>query len=180
VTQGTTHGPTAHLAHLRAAPFVWPRAEKRRQGSLLDFTGQCWLWRLSSSVTFVAAALGLPTKPGVWRSWLVPTYSIKFLTTLSLKPRWLYFGTHEDKNPAVQSLLHNFSILVQSQGACLFCWAVLYRIHLFYVYLSHQKVLAMNKLSVCALRLQRPTATNVRATSVGTAKRSKVKLQCHC
>lgn len=32
-------GPlTAHLAHLRTAPFVWPRAEKRRQ----EFAGFCW------------------------------------------------------------------------------------------------------------------------------------------
>jgi hypothetical protein len=59
-------------------PLSGRELKKRRQGSLLDFGGHCWLWRLSSPVTFVAAALGLPTKPGVWRS---SAYSIKFLTT---------------------------------------------------------------------------------------------------
>jgi len=156
-----TFGPLTYRALCRAASW------KKDGRSLLDFAGQCWLWRLSSPVTFVAASLGLPTKPGVWPSWLLPAYSIKFLTRWSLKPRWLYFGTHEDKNPAVESLLLNFSFLVWSQGACRFYWAVLYRINLFYVSLSHQKVWAMNKqLSVSILRptpsaLQRPNATKL-------------------
>jgi hypothetical protein len=49
-------------------------------------------------------------------------------------------------------LRHPFSVsvvLVQRHGACLFCWAVLPRMNLFYVCPSHQKVLRdKKKLSI--------------------------------
>jgi len=82
--QGAQHRPTSHLAHLHTVPFLRPREEHSRQRSCDgDFTGQCWLWRLSSR-TFVSAELGLPTNLGVGRSWLFPASSIKFLTRRSL------------------------------------------------------------------------------------------------
>ena len=96
--QGTTHRPTSHLAHLYTVPFLWPRDEHRQQRSLVDdFAGQCWLWRLLNH-TFVVAALGLPTKLGVGRSWLFPASSIKFLNRRSLKSQWVYLAPHEDNN----------------------------------------------------------------------------------
>ena len=53
----------------------------------------------------------------------------------------LSFQSNAVKPPLVL-LCHPFSIsvvLVQSQGACLFCWAVLYRLNLFYVCSSKKK-----------------------------------------
>jgi hypothetical protein len=85
---------TLHFMHLYVLPFLTPRAEQTRQRSVLDFAGQCW--RPSSLITFVAAALGLPTKLGVGRSWFFPASSIKFLTRRSLKSRWVYLAPHED------------------------------------------------------------------------------------
>jgi len=45
--------------------FLWPLSEQTRQRILfLRFAGQCWLWRLSSLITFAAAALGRPSVLG--------------------------------------------------------------------------------------------------------------------
>ena len=60
------------------------------------FHWPCWLWRLHSRATFVAAILGLSTNLEVGWSWLVPAFSIKFLTRKSLKSRWIYLAPHED------------------------------------------------------------------------------------
>ena len=70
--QGTTHRPTSHLVLLYTVPFLWLWEEHRRKQSWVDdFTGQCWLWWLSSR-TFVVAVLGLLTNLGVGWSWLFP------------------------------------------------------------------------------------------------------------
>ena len=74
-------------------PFFGHEKNTRQLRSWVDdFTGQCLLWRLSSCKTFFAPELGLPTNLGVGRSWLFPASSIKFLTTRSLKSRWVYLA----------------------------------------------------------------------------------------
>lgn len=45
-------------------PLLWPRAKHTRQRRLLVFAGQCWLWRHSSLLTFVAVPRGPATKLG--------------------------------------------------------------------------------------------------------------------
>lgn len=186
MTQGPTHGPTAHLALLRTVLFVWPRAEKKTAG---DFAGLCW------PVLVVAAVE--PRHICCGRTWPSnQTGGVAILASSSLLdqiPHQVKSQTsvaifrHTRRQESSCSVTPSqFQFLVQSQGVCLFCWAVLYRINLFYVSLSHLKVLAINKqLSVSILRptpsaLQGPNATKVRATSIGTPIRSKVKLPCHC
>ena len=97
--KGTTLGPLSHLARLCTVPYLWLRDKHRQQRSWVDdFTGQCWLWRLSSRTTFVAATLGLPSNLGVGRCWVFPASSVKFLTWRSLKSWWVYLPTHEDNS----------------------------------------------------------------------------------
>ena len=55
-------------------------------------------------------------------------------------------------------------VLVQSHGACLFCWAALSHMHLFYVCPSHQKDLVM-KLSINIL-CPKPSTLPVKCVTV--------------
>ena len=92
------NSPTSHLAHLHTVPDLLPQDEHRQQWGLVDdYTGHCWLWRLSSRTTFVVAKVGLPTNLGVGQSWLFPTSSIKFMTR-SLKSQWVYLAPREDNS----------------------------------------------------------------------------------
>jgi hypothetical protein len=76
---------------------------------------------------------------------------------LAFKPNWggailastSFFSQiphQENSEISVGILCPTVSVfLVQSQGACLFCWAILYHMHLFYVSFSHQKGLVMKR-----------------------------------
>jgi len=65
-----------------------------------DGSAACWILLASAGYggcrTFAAAALGLPIKLGVGRSWLLPAFSIKFLTRRNLKSQWVHLAPHED------------------------------------------------------------------------------------
>jgi len=93
--QGTTHRPRSHLAHLYDEPFLWLQEHRQQHSWVDDFTGQCLLWWLSSRITFVMAALGLPANLVVGRTWLFPASSIKFHTRRSMKSQWVYLAPLE-------------------------------------------------------------------------------------
>ena len=96
---------------------------------MVDFDGQCCLWRLSSCRTFVVAALGLPTNLGVGQSWLFPASSIKLLTRRSLKSRWVYLAPREDNSIQLLSTVRSrrwqnnfvFHLKVDSSNSCWPC-----------------------------------------------------------
>jgi len=96
-----------------------------------DFTGHCWLWGLSSHMTFIAAALCLPTNLGLGHSWLFPASSMKFLTRRSLKSRWAHLAPHEGNSiellSTVRSIRWKENFMVQLK-LCQFirycsCWS---------------------------------------------------------
>jgi len=79
-------------------PFSGCEKNRWQCSWLEDFAEQCLRWRTSSHKRFFAPALGLPTNPGVGRSWLFPAFSIKFLTRRSLKSQCIYLASHEDNS----------------------------------------------------------------------------------
>ena len=62
-----------HTPHITFGTFVYgglslaPLGTNAAADIVFVFSGQWWLKRLSSLITFAAAALGLPTKLGVGR-----------------------------------------------------------------------------------------------------------------
>jgi len=54
--QSTTHWPTSHLVRLYTALSLAARSH--------DFSGQCLLWRLLSSKTYLVPTLGFTTNLG--------------------------------------------------------------------------------------------------------------------
>jgi hypothetical protein len=93
--QGTIGRPTSYFLHLNTVPFQWSWAELKLQWSMLILAGQCLLVWLSRLATFVEATLGLPTKLGVGRSWLLPASLTKFLTRRRLKSQRICFAPPE-------------------------------------------------------------------------------------
>jgi hypothetical protein len=112
--------------------------------SAADVAGQWKLWRLSSLVTFTAAEHGLPTKLG-WG------FSVKF----------------HSKRISVGIFCPTVSVfLVQSQGTRPLCWAVLYRMNLFYVCFSHQSLRDENKLFTNIL-CPNPSSLQIKCLTIG-------------
>jgi hypothetical protein len=128
VKQGNTKGPHYFLETL-LCPLS---AASWTNTSAADTAGQCRLWWLSSLVMLAAAEHDLPTKLG----WGDLSFFQLLQSNSTAREFW---------NLGEYILPHSFSFLVQSQGTCLLCWAVLYRMNLFYVCFSHQKVLTMKR-----------------------------------